>query len=409
MNLKCTFALICLILSLSSFNLFASGTAGTSGADFLELGVGARPLGMGEAFTAETNDVHSIYYNPAGLGTMKYPMLAVQHQELIEDSRYENVLFAYPIKGGYLGVSHSLFWVPPFAKIDEYGNEEGKVQFYNGNLTTAYGYDFGFLSVGGSFKYIYQQIDTLFLHSVAVDVGILKGMYMFTPFDSPIRNFHIGLSIQNMGTAAKDDPLPRLIRMGFSYQMTHFFKFNVDLTENFINPSDLYDFTYGFDESFRVNTGMEIHYLELVALRAGYRFNDGGTYTLGFGFNYVVSTATFTVDTSYADAGLFGPTYSISVSVKLIPKVVTIDDKRDAETHYQRGIRYYVADEIKTALQEFKKCRDFNPYHKNIDKKIKDLEELLRLKEKNESLDKELKKIEEKLKKEKSDSSDITL
>jgi hypothetical protein len=34
-------------------------------------GVGARPLGMGQAFTAVSDDVTSIYWNPAGLGFLK--------------------------------------------------------------------------------------------------------------------------------------------------------------------------------------------------------------------------------------------------------------------------------------------------------------------------------------------------
>ena len=139
-----------------------AGSAGTSAADFLELGVGSRPLAMGEAFTSEINDINSIYYNPAGLATLKYPMVSVNHQELILDSRFENVSFAYPIYNGYLGVSNSLFWVPPFDKIDIDGNTVGKVNFYNGAFTAAYGYNLEFMYVGASMKYIYQKVDDKF-------------------------------------------------------------------------------------------------------------------------------------------------------------------------------------------------------------------------------------------------------
>ncbi|MBN1383324.1 MAG: LysM peptidoglycan-binding domain-containing protein [Elusimicrobia bacterium] len=37
-------------------------------ADFEDVGTGARPIGMGNAFTALADDVHAVYYNPAGLG-----------------------------------------------------------------------------------------------------------------------------------------------------------------------------------------------------------------------------------------------------------------------------------------------------------------------------------------------------
>jgi long-subunit fatty acid transport protein len=51
------------ILSFLSSPLFA----------FDEFPVGARPAGMGEAFTAVADDVHSLYYNPAGLASLYRP------------------------------------------------------------------------------------------------------------------------------------------------------------------------------------------------------------------------------------------------------------------------------------------------------------------------------------------------
>lgn len=51
------------ILSFLSSPLFA----------FDEFPVGSRPAGMGEAFTAVADDVHSLYYNPAGLASLYRP------------------------------------------------------------------------------------------------------------------------------------------------------------------------------------------------------------------------------------------------------------------------------------------------------------------------------------------------
>ncbi len=350
---------------------------------------------MGEAFTAEINDVNSLYYNPAGLGSLKYPSLSLFHNELIEDSRFENISIAYPLWGGYIGFAESIFWVPEFEKINIYGIKTGDVQFYNNAITLGYAYDLEFMYIGASMKYIYQKIDTLDLHSFAVDVGVLKGMYLYTPFDAPIRNFHVGISLLNLGTKALNDPLPRTLRIGLSYKFTKWLGINIDISENLIDISDIYDFIYGFDESFKLYLGMEMSWLEIFSLRAGYKFNDGGglkydsTYTFGLGFNYVIRNVTFTVDASYSDSGVFGPTYSFNVLFKLIPKVVTIQDKRDAEYHYKEGIRAYVADDIERALKEFKTTKDYNPYHRNIKKKIDDLEELLRLKKENERLERE--------------------
>lgn len=391
-NIKKTYILLIFLLILHNFNpeLFAAGNAGTSGADFLEIGTGSRPLAMGEAFTASNGDVHSIYYNPAGLGTLKYPVISAMHQELILDSRFENISFAMPFYYGFLGVSNSTFWVPPFDQIDVDGNKTGTVQFYNSATSFAYGQSIGFMEIGGSLKYIYQRIHTLQIHSAAADIGVLKRLYMFSPFDAPIRNFALGLSFQNMGTKAKEDPLPRLLRFGFSYYLTDWLNFNVDLIENAIDSSDLLDFTSGFNESFRINTGIEATYLDILYLRAGYRFNDAGTYSFGTGFNYAIGNVSFILDMSYSDSGIFGSTYSFNVTFKLIPKIITKDDERKAEEHYQRGIKLYIADDIESAIQEFKSAEDYDPYHKNVKQKIDDLEELKELRQEHEELNKVL-------------------
>ena len=42
---------------------------GTSAGNFLKIGVGARAVGMGEAFVAVANDPSTIYWNPAGVAS----------------------------------------------------------------------------------------------------------------------------------------------------------------------------------------------------------------------------------------------------------------------------------------------------------------------------------------------------
>ncbi|PKL35087.1 MAG: hypothetical protein CVV44_23460 [Spirochaetae bacterium HGW-Spirochaetae-1] len=385
--------ILCFLMQLFAWEILqAAGTAGTSGADFLELGIGSRALSMGEAFTAETNDLSVIYYNPAGLGSMSHPMLSVMHQELIMDSRLENINFCYPIYKGFLGVSNTIFWVPPFDKIDINGNKTGDVVFMNGAFTVGYGYDLEFMYVGASMKYVYQKIDTLFINSVAFDLGVTKGMYMYSPFDAPIRNLHLGLSILNLGSGAKDNPLPRMLRMGLAYKLTNWFGINMDFTEDIISASDLYDFSYGFDESFRVNIGAEVSYLDVIALRAGYQVNEGNRLTMGIGFNYVIQNVAFNIDTSYADSGIFGPTYSITMSFKLIPKIVTYEDRIEAQSHYKMGIKYFVSNDLEAAINEFKLTRDYDPYYKNIDRKIEDLREIQNLMQENQKLEEEIQK-----------------
>ncbi len=55
---------------------------GLSLAEFEYVGVGARPLGMGSAFTGLADDAHSIYYNPAGLGSIGQKTFTMGHNKL---------------------------------------------------------------------------------------------------------------------------------------------------------------------------------------------------------------------------------------------------------------------------------------------------------------------------------------
>ena len=44
---------------------------GTTAANFLEIGIGSASGGMGEAYVAVANDLSAVYWNPAGLSSLK--------------------------------------------------------------------------------------------------------------------------------------------------------------------------------------------------------------------------------------------------------------------------------------------------------------------------------------------------
>ncbi|MDE2290538.1 MAG: hypothetical protein KGL53_00540 [Elusimicrobia bacterium] len=74
-----------------------------------DVGVGARVTGLGNAYTALADDVYSVYYNPAGLGTLERPMLATSYSRLYmglsDGSSLQNSFVAYehPIQYGQQG------------------------------------------------------------------------------------------------------------------------------------------------------------------------------------------------------------------------------------------------------------------------------------------------------------------
>ncbi len=75
-------ALALALLALAPAARGMQNLTGTAAAQFLTLGVGARSLGMGEAYTAVADGADTAYWNPGGLAVMTRPELAYSRSEL---------------------------------------------------------------------------------------------------------------------------------------------------------------------------------------------------------------------------------------------------------------------------------------------------------------------------------------
>ena len=75
-------------------------------ADFLTLGVGARPLAMGGAGTALSADAYAPYWNSAALGQLTRYEVSFMHSTLNGEDAYDFVSYIHPLKNrGAIGVS----------------------------------------------------------------------------------------------------------------------------------------------------------------------------------------------------------------------------------------------------------------------------------------------------------------
>lgn len=80
-----------------------------------DTGVGARVVGLGNAYTAVADDVYAVYYNPAGLATLDRPQLGTTYSRLFsglsDNSNLQNSFLAYehPIRAGRQG-TYGLAW-----------------------------------------------------------------------------------------------------------------------------------------------------------------------------------------------------------------------------------------------------------------------------------------------------------
>ncbi len=112
--MKKILTIIVLLIMLSS-----QGQAKYAGA-FLEIGVGARPMALGNAYTAMFGDGFSFYWNPAGLASLNNFSLIAQHTKLFNGLESHNVIgITRPIIGGsYISFNWIRLTVPDIARYE---------------------------------------------------------------------------------------------------------------------------------------------------------------------------------------------------------------------------------------------------------------------------------------------------
>src|ERR1700687_793931 len=102
----------------------ASGP-GTTAADILKIGVGARAIGMGEAYVAQADDVSSLYWNPAGLALMQERQASFMYDQMYQDLKFQNANIGIPLENGAIGGSLSYLSYGDIQGFDQNGAATG--------------------------------------------------------------------------------------------------------------------------------------------------------------------------------------------------------------------------------------------------------------------------------------------
>jgi hypothetical protein len=136
------------ILSICSFSFLNTGLLGQGGdnaAAFLELGIGARAMAMGEAFVSVANDGTAFYWNPAGISLLQRAELTGMYASLFKSlERHFHIGFTRPLYGaGAISLNWIRLTVP-------------EIPFYDpGNILETSTYEeriFGSSQAGGSWQ-----------------------------------------------------------------------------------------------------------------------------------------------------------------------------------------------------------------------------------------------------------------
>jgi len=212
-----------LIVSPSSAGIFSKQKAGTTGATFLKIEAGARPVAMGGAFVAVADDANTTYWNPAGLAQIQEREITAMHNEWLEDIRYEFLGYAQPIKSegraqGF-GVSVMCLYMSGLeSRTTETIEPEGTFAAYDIAVAGAYAREVGKgVYIGANIKLIHQRIEDETAWSGALDVGLL---YTLSGPGRKISKgkFQLGFAVQNIGPGIKfieeSDSLPLNLKAG---------------------------------------------------------------------------------------------------------------------------------------------------------------------------------------------------
>jgi len=299
---------ILVVLLLVPGVMYGQAKVGTAGAQFLELGVSARAVAMGEAFVALANDASAVYYNPAGLTQLYDREVVFTHVDYPAEITYEFAGLAYPLYdfGGTLGfglymldagnIKETTYEYPEGTGRTFGAREYAAGLSYGRNLTDRF-------SIGVTLKFIDELYEAERASGWAADVG--------TSYDTGFRNFRISMVITNFGPDMKflseSHPLPINFKFGGAINVLDGKQHQATLALEGWHPSDNLE---------KYNAGLEYSYRNRYFVRVGEKFNyDLAGFSVGGGIHLDVSSFKVRFDYAYRDLGLLNQAHRFSVGL----------------------------------------------------------------------------------------------
>lgn len=255
-------ALVIVLLFIST-----AATAGTS-ARFLAVEPGARPVGMGGAFTSITGDPYAAAYNPAAVFGVENLSGSVGHNTYWENTSLQSgyVIFEKRSIAFNAGIQYA-----EIGDIEARGDtptEDPLYLFESQDVSFKAGAAFRVhrnVAVGFSAGWVFEKIDNYRDYALFGDLGILV---------TPTENLNIGASALYLGQKLKLDlieyDLPAAYRFGASYKIS-----DALIAADIVNE----------DDDNHLHLGAEYGIASQFFLRTGYRTGyDSRDISFGVGF-----------------------------------------------------------------------------------------------------------------------------
>ncbi|MEX2657701.1 MAG: type IX secretion system outer membrane channel protein PorV [Balneolales bacterium] len=323
---------------------------GITAVPFLQIEPDSRTAGMGNAGVALADNATTIFWNPAGLAFQEGHEVSLTHANWLPnfnvDMFYDYVSGRYYVEGiGAIGGHITFLNLGEQTRTDADGGELGEFSSYEVASGLSYGFKLNEnFAIGTGIRFIFSNLvpsGTLVGEqearngtSVGLDLSTLYRSNFFTVAGRDAQ-INAGFNLSNIGPAiqytdeAQKDPIPTLLRLGWSYKMDLDLEGYNTLTlsndfskimarndeegramgtlEAIFNSWDTYTRNDGSEtvevplsEQIMLGLGMEYWYNNLFALRTGYFYespNNGARefITFGAGLRYNI----FGIDFSY--------------------------------------------------------------------------------------------------------------
>jgi opacity protein-like surface antigen len=327
--------LILVVILVTSTTIAQTQKTGTTAAQVLKFNVGPRAIGMGGAFTAVSDDITAMYWNPGGTANIQMNEAFFNHTTLYADIRHDFAAIASHISDfGTIGAFVSVLSMDEMM-VRTVEMPEGTGEFFNaGAIVIGLNYSRYLtenFAIGGNVKYINESIWNMSATGFGIDIG--------TMYKLPVLNeLRIAATISNFGTkmqlAGRDITqvvpsgaggqnfvntnieldkfdLPLLFRFGLSTDVIKDGTSKLVVSVDAIHPNDHTEY---------INTGAEYSWNEVLYLRAGYNSlfeqdTEKGL-TLGFGVHYrIIDMVKVKLDYAYQDFGRLKDAHYFSVGV----------------------------------------------------------------------------------------------
>jgi long-subunit fatty acid transport protein len=305
-----------LLLSSSAHAGFETLDVGSTGAQFLTLGAGARAEGLGGAYGAVADDADAIYWNPAGLARAQGQSVSLMEEVLPAGINYEFAGYADSLgKWGGFGLGLQYLSQPGIQQTDAAGYASGG-NFHPNDLAASLGYGytlhndnlgvFNGSSFGATVKYVHSTIvDSA--SDFAFDLG-----YVSAPFKVLDGDFRIGYVASNLGGSLKfiaaSDPLPTNLKLATSWNFLPSWLLALDVNEPVGNQPYVSvgtEYRAQFDAgSFSARMGVNSQSIGQAGSFDGLSFGLGAKFS-GLGLDY-----------AFAPLGALGMTNYVSLNFK---------------------------------------------------------------------------------------------